>query len=81
MNLNLRYYNENLENELSENDREIIELIESGKTSEEILSSNLNVNTYFNFSKVKQNLLNWYDFRENSSILQIGILSKEINKF
>ena len=32
-------------------------------------------------SEIKTNIINWYNFKQNSSILQIGVENKEITSY
>lgn len=72
MKLNLDFYQDELDSGISSEDRKSIDLWNEVKNSEEILEKDSTVNSYFHLSNVKENLLNWYNFKENSSGLEIG---------
>ena len=71
MKINMEFYKEANEN-LSEDEIKIVNLISENKSYDEIISDSPTVNNYIHFSGVKENLLNWYEFKENSSLLEIG---------
>lgn len=71
MNINMEFSKQEEDN-LSDDEKEIVELILGNKTFDEIIQEKPTVNNYIHLSRVKENLLNWYDFKENSSLLEIG---------
>lgn len=72
MKLNLDFYQDELDIGISSEDRKSIDLWNEFKNPDEILEKDSTVNSYFHLSNVKENLLNWYNFKENSSGLEIG---------
>ena len=71
MKLNLEFYNENQPKEVSLQDEKIFEVL-NNENLEDVLEKDTSVNTYIHLSKVKENLLNWYEFKNTTSILEIG---------
>ncbi len=71
MELNLDFYKENNQI-LSESDEKILTLIEDNQNLEEVLNEDTSVQTYIHLSRVKENLLNWYEFKNTSSVLEVG---------
>lgn len=72
MKLNLDFYQDELDSGISSEDRKSINLWNEVNNPDEILEKDSTVNSYFHLSNVKENLLNWYNFKENSSGLEIG---------
>ena len=71
MKMNMKFYKES-EDYLSDNESKIISLMSENKSFDEIIEKEPTVNNYVYLSSVKENLLNWYDFKDNSSVLEIG---------
>lgn len=71
MNINMEFYKDK-EEELSENENKILEIFLKGENYNDIIEREPTVNNYIHLSQVKENLLNWYDFKKNSSFLEIG---------
>lgn len=68
--LNLKYYGG--ENFYSDGDveNEILEIAKSGRSLEELESVSFPV--LYHLTKVRENILNWYPFKRNGHILEIG---------
>ena len=71
MKFNMEYYKE-VEENLSDNEKKIVDIISQNKSYNEVIEEDPTVNNYIHLSSVKENLLNWYEFKENSSLLEIG---------
>ena len=71
MEINMEFYQER-EDILSDSEEKIKELILKNNSFDEIIAEDPTVNHYIHLSKVKENLLNWYAFKPNSSLLEIG---------
>ena len=70
--LNLKYYRGNdLYSDGDVEDR-ILELLESGKQPEEILAGNREWAVLYHLSETRYNLLEWYDFDPQGTLLEIG---------
>jgi len=70
--LNLKYYNG--KDLYSDGDVEnaILKLAESGISYNDISQEKMNWPIFYHLSPQRQNLLSWYPFRENKSLLEIG---------
>lgn len=51
---------------------EILELVESGRSIEEILKNDSRWPILYHLSPTRENILNWYDFGGSSSVLEVG---------
>ena len=71
MKINKKFYTPK-EEKLLENELKIIEKFSENKCFEDIIKDEPNINNYLHLSDVKENLLSWYDFKENSNLLEIG---------
>lgn len=80
MKLNLDFYKEKQES-LSPIEKEILEqylLPNTPESYEEILKRDTRVEVALVLSPIRENILNWYDFSKDASILQIGANMGEI---
>lgn len=71
MKINMEFY-EKSEEKLSENEKKVVEFFLEDKNFDEIIENEPTVNNYIHLSQVKENLLNWYEFKKDSSLLEIG---------
>ncbi len=71
MKFNIEFYKEE-QDKLSEEEKRIVDIISQDKNYSEVIEKEPTVNNYIHLSSVKENLLNWYEFKENSSLLEIG---------
>ena len=89
MKTNLEFYKEKQE-ELLPIEEEIIKIIEEKKQEEyeEIIKKDLRLEIVYALSEIRENILNWYNFKENATILEIepnfgeitGLLCNKANK-
>ena len=72
MKTNLEFYKEKQE-ELLPIEEEIIKIIEEKKQEEyeEIIKKDLRLEIVYALSEIRENILNWYNFKENATILEI----------
>lgn len=90
MKLNLDYYKEYDKNEIIEEKEEILKRIENCKESDfsKTLDSHAKIKNILALSEIRENILNWYEFKENSTILELnanfgeltGLLCKKAQK-
>ena len=75
MNLNLTFYKEN-EEEISKEEKDFIETklknIDFEEDYRNIIKKESTLESILTLSEIRENILSWYPFRENSSILEIG---------
>ena len=74
MKLNLEYYKEELDNKIIPEEFEaVLEKINSNCVSfADTLDTESNINTILALSEIRENLLNWYDFKSNCKILELN---------
>lgn len=75
MNLNLKYYKNDIEYNKIENEEEIIsEYIDKYKEEEfeKILEKESKIETVFALSEIRKNIVSWYPFNKEASVLEIG---------
>ncbi len=79
MKLNTDFYKHNVEN-LMPIEKEIIDLIEKNDKQdfEKILKKDGRIEVVLALSKIRENILNWYDFKKNCNILEVGANFGEI---
>lgn len=53
-------------------ENELLEMVKSEKTIEEILASDSRWSVLYHLSPLRENILNWYPFKADASILEIG---------
>lgn len=70
--LNLDYYQN--ENEYSDGpiEKEILDIIKSGVDFQEVIATDNRWPILYHLSHLRENILNWYDFKKDSSLLEIG---------
>ena len=70
--LNLDFYNG--EDHYSDGDieDELLEIVKSHQNYEEILANDSRWPILYHLSPIRQNIINWYPFKENASCLEIG---------
>jgi 2-polyprenyl-3-methyl-5-hydroxy-6-metoxy-1,4-benzoquinol methylase len=70
--LNLDFYNG--EDHYSDGDieDELLEIVKSHQSYEEILANDSRWPILYHLSPIRQNIINWYPFKENASCLEIG---------
>lgn len=70
--LNLDYYQN--ENEYSDGpiEKEIFEIIQSGVDFQEVIAKDDRWPILYHLSHLRENILNWYDFKKDASLLEIG---------
>lgn len=73
MELNLKFYENDSKETLSESDLKIIEYINkySPESYENIFEKDNSVETILAFSSIRHNILSWYDITKDSSCLEI----------
>ena len=71
MKINMEFY-EKSEEKFSENEKKVVEFFLEDKNFDEIIENEPTVNNYIHLSQVKENLLNWYEFKKDSSLLEVG---------
>ena len=70
--LNLKYYKgADLYSDGAVEDQ-ILEALTAGKSPEELLQNNDDWAVLYHLSDIRHNLLEWYDFRPEGSLLEIG---------
>ena len=70
--LNLKYYKgADLYSDGAVEDQ-ILEALTAGKSPEELLRNNDDWAVLYHLSDIRHNLLEWYDFRSEGSLLEIG---------
>lgn len=90
MKLNLDYYKEYDKNEIIEEKEEILKRVENCKENDfsKTLDSHAKIKNILALSEIRENILNWYEFKENSTILELnanfgeltGLLCKKAQK-
>lgn len=70
--LNLKYYKGSDLYSDGEVEDQILSALESGKSPEELLRGNQDWAVLYHLSDIRHNLLEWYDFRPESTLLEIG---------
>lgn len=70
--MNLEYYT-NVD-QYSDGDIEnvMLEIATSGRTLEDLKKEEISFPIVYHFSKVRENILNWYSFKKDASVLEIG---------
>ena len=55
-------------------ENEVIKIIAQNNDTdyEEVISKNYSWPVFYHLTKIRQNLLNWYPFKKNSNVLEIG---------
>lgn len=73
MNINLKFYKENNES-LTKEEQDIEKyILETPKEKyDKIIEKDTRTQTIFALSEMRENIINWYPFKENSNILEIG---------
>lgn len=73
MNINLKFYKENNES-LTKEEQDIEKyILETPKEKyDKIIEKDTRTQTIFALSEMRENIINWYPFQENSNILEIG---------
>ena len=70
--LNLKYYKgSDLYSDGAVEDQ-ILEALEAGKTAEQLLKDNSDWAVLYHLSDIRHNLLEWYDFKQEGTLLEIG---------
>lgn len=91
MKLNLEYYKEECDNKkISEEYEEVLEKVENCETGNfsKALGSKAKIKNILALSDIRENILNWYDFEKDASILELnanygeitGLLCKKAHK-
>lgn len=91
MKLNLEYYKEECDNKkISEEYNEVLEKVENCETGNfsKALGSKSKIKNILALSDIRENILNWYDFEKDASILELnanygeitGLLCKKAHK-
>lgn len=70
--LDYRFYVQNNEEDVPEEEREILAKLESGMTVDDILAGEERWTVFCRLSAIRENLLEWYPFEKTASVLQIG---------
>lgn len=70
--LNLNYYNNDSGYSDGGVETQILDLIKSGKTPEEIIETDERWPVYYHLTPKRENILNWYPFKKDASILEVG---------
>ena len=70
--LNLEYYRGNDSGVESDLENRILEMVKSGKDLEEVLLNDNDGRLLYHLSDIRKNLLSWYTFDKDASILEIG---------
>ena len=70
--LNLDYYKGTDNYSDGDIENTIIEYINSGKNVDEILKKDSSWPVFYHLSDIRQNIVNWYPFKKDSTILEIG---------
>lgn len=51
---------------------ELLKIVKSNKDIDEVLSNDNRWPILYHLSPIRQNIINWYPFKKNSSLLEIG---------
>lgn len=72
--INLDFYNEKYVYSDGEVEKEIIEYVKKFNDSDysEILNTDIRWPVFYHLSPIRQNVINWFDFKKDSSVLEIG---------
>lgn len=70
--LNLEYYRGNDSGVESDLENRILDMVKSGKDLEEVLLNDNDGRLLYHLSDIRKNLLSWYTFDKDASILEIG---------
>lgn len=81
MKLNFKFYKGKDICNNKDEDNKILNFIKSKKSLEEIFSEDCSWPIYYNLSNIRKNILSWYPFKKNSSILEIGSCMGAITPF
>ena len=84
MKLNLDYYETEYDNKISDTDKEIIEEYINKYDEQEfsnVISNECKLDVIYALSELRSNIINWYPFKENAKMLEIGGNFGEITGF
>lgn len=70
--LNLDYYKGKDYYSDGDIENELLEIVKSSKDIDEVLANDNRWPILYHLSPIRQNIINWYPFKENSSLLEIG---------
>lgn len=70
--LNLNYYKGTDVYSDGDVEDEILDIVKSGKTLDDLSTDEINFPIFYHLSRERENVLNWYNFRENATVLEIG---------
>ena len=71
MDINYNYYNDK-EEILSDIDKKVLEYILQNEISENVIKSNISKDIFLQLTSLRENILNWYPFTKEDSILEIN---------
>lgn len=72
MKINYDYYNGKDSYSDGEVENEIIEYAKKYKNEDEIFENDIRWPVFYHLTSIRKNILNWYPFKENSEVLEIG---------
>ena len=72
MKLNLDFYDEKIEEKLSDEEIKLLDIISNTTSFDDAIEKNPEICVYTKLSNIKENLLNWYEFKDNATGLEIG---------
>jgi 2-polyprenyl-3-methyl-5-hydroxy-6-metoxy-1,4-benzoquinol methylase len=70
--LNLKYYKENKKYSDGNIENEIINYLKNNDDYLEILKKNNSWPVYYHLSKIRENIINWYPFKKDGTVLEVG---------
>ncbi len=70
--LNLKYYSGTDYYSDGEIENDLLEIVQSKKDIEDVLANDNRWAILYHLSPIRENILNWYPFKENASLLEIG---------
>jgi len=70
--LNLDFYDEKIEEKLSDEEIKLLDIISNTTSFDDAIEKNPEICVYTKLSNIKENLLNWYEFKDNATGLEIG---------
>lgn len=70
--VNKKFYNDETEYSDGSVEDEILEIVKNNEDYEEIINEDLRWPVFYHLSHLRQNLFNWYPFRKDANLLEIG---------
>ena len=70
--LNLNFYRGNDHYSDGDIENEILKIVKSGRSIDDVLASDSRWPMLYHLSPVRQNIINWYPFDDDSTLLEVG---------